>query len=197
MLADGEDAIDGQLASTQRQRIGDGRHDREPVGRREAIGEVGRMGLVQVERNDITWRRVVLVVDPVTFQESGDEVVAVRAHVIGAGNGRDLLARCAFEGKGWRCRQAQEFSTSHFFAPFGPSIFLSAGRVNRLSVSPLLMVTLSENISKIFSPFRSRSISYGHMTPSTLRYLLKTVTSSMGWLVRGSLRTVTWRTGSL
>src|ERR1700676_5088250 len=113
------------------------------------------MGLVQVERNDIAWRLIVSVVNPVTFQESGDEIVAVRAHVVGARYGRDLLARGAFQRKGGRGRQAQEFSTSHFFAPFGPSIFLSAGRVNRLSVSPLLMVTLSENISKIFSPFRS------------------------------------------
>ena len=60
------------------------------------------MSLVQVERNDVTWRLVVPVVDPVTFQESGDEIVAVRAHVISAGNGRDLLARGAFERKGGR-----------------------------------------------------------------------------------------------
>src|SRR6476620_10068042 len=36
-----------------------------------------------------------------------------------------------------------------------PRIFMFAGKVKRLSVSPWLMVTVSEKISKIFSPFRS------------------------------------------
>ena len=60
--------------------------------------DIGRMHLVQVERNDLAGRRIVLLADPVAFEETGDEVVAVRADVVGAGNGGDLFARASLEG---------------------------------------------------------------------------------------------------
>src|SRR5260370_37181661 len=125
------------------------------------VGDVGGMGLVEVQRDDIAGRRIEFVVDPIAFEESRDQVVGVRADVIGAANGRDLLARRSFHGKRGDGGETQEFPAVHFFVAvfFGPRTFMFAGRVNRLSVNPLLMVTLSENISKTFSPFRSCSMS--------------------------------------
>ncbi len=121
------------------------------------MGDIGRMRLVQIQRHDIAGRRVVFVADPVAFEETGDEIVAVRADVVGAGDGGYFFARSGAEGQGGPRGNSQELSTFHIHFFFGPPmIFMFEGSVNMLSVRSWLIFTLSEKISKSFSPFRSR-----------------------------------------
>ena len=83
MLSDQKHSVDRQLAASQRKRLFNRGDNREPVPLREPPPDVGIVFLFDKQRDDISGRFVILVVDPIAFEKASDEVIAVRADVVG------------------------------------------------------------------------------------------------------------------
>jgi hypothetical protein len=70
------------------------------------------MNLVDIQRDDVDRRRMKAIVDPVTFQKTGDDIVGVGPLEVGGGESGNLQARPGALGKR-HGRHLHELSTSH------------------------------------------------------------------------------------
>jgi len=93
VFADDDDAIDGEFAGAEGEGVGDGFCDGEVVGGGETLADIAGVELVHPEGGDLEGRVVVLFVDPIAFEEAGDEVIGVAADVIGGAEAGDALFR--------------------------------------------------------------------------------------------------------
>ncbi len=120
------DAIHGELAGTERQRVGDALYHGKPVCLREPVPDIARVQLVHEQRHHAAGWVIVLVIDPVTLQKAGDHVIGVGADVIRGGDRRNALRRRAPQREGGGAER-EKLTSSHAFSPwlFG---FLPGGR---------------------------------------------------------------------
>ena len=93
VLADQEDAVDGQVVRAQGQGLGDGRaqlHLREALD--AILGEVALGALVDVEGDDIHLGAVMAAVPAIPLEEAVDDVLSVGVLVVRGDDGGDTWA---------------------------------------------------------------------------------------------------------
>ena len=71
VFADEDDAVDGEFARAERQRVGDGFRDREVVGGGEALADVAGVDLIHPERGDGEGRRRSVSRESNSLRETG------------------------------------------------------------------------------------------------------------------------------
>lgn len=133
VLADEENAVNSQFAGTERKGLGDSGRFANAIGASQAPPYVRRMKLIHPQRRHLERRRVILFIDPVPFQEAGNEIVRVRPDVIGRGEAGDALS------SGQRARQGRRRRTGQELAPIHGSRTFSFSRSTRRMFNPMIL----------------------------------------------------------
>ena len=92
VLADEQHAVDVEFAAAEREGLADAGDCPDAPAPGKAVADVGVVFLLDEEGSDVARRFMVRVVDPPSFEEARDEVVAVRSHVVGGRQRCDSLA---------------------------------------------------------------------------------------------------------
>jgi hypothetical protein len=84
-------AIDRKLPGAKRECFRDALHQGKAICPSQPVADVRRMHLVHIERDNVAGRRIIFLVDPVPFQETGNKVVRMGSNVIRGRESCDFL----------------------------------------------------------------------------------------------------------